>query len=94
MRDGTRLAIDIIHPAVNGVPIPGKLPIVLQATPYQRALVQNGQVVNAADNDHADQLGRKAKAQMAALSAAARGPHGDRDRSGHRGPLAVGGAAA
>ena len=33
-RDGTALATDIYHPAVGGVPISEKLPVLLQRTPY------------------------------------------------------------
>ena len=34
MRDGVRLATDIYRPAVNGVPVPGKFPTILERTPY------------------------------------------------------------
>jgi len=36
-RDGTRLAIDIYRPAVNGKPVRGKLPTVFEFTRYWRA---------------------------------------------------------
>jgi pimeloyl-ACP methyl ester carboxylesterase len=36
MRDGVKLATDIYRPAVNGVPIADKLPILLQRTPYNK----------------------------------------------------------
>jgi predicted acyl esterase len=34
MRDGVRLATDIYRPVLNGVPAPGKFPVVLERTPY------------------------------------------------------------
>jgi putative CocE/NonD family hydrolase len=37
MRDGCRIAVDALHPAKNGEPLPGPLPTVLHATPYRRA---------------------------------------------------------
>lgn len=36
MRDGVKLATDIYRPAVNGVPVPDKLPLLLQRTPYNK----------------------------------------------------------
>jgi len=36
MRDGVKLATDIYRPAVNGVPVDEKLPILLQRTPYNK----------------------------------------------------------
>jgi putative CocE/NonD family hydrolase len=36
MRDGVKLATDIYRPAVNGVPVADKLPILLQRTPYNK----------------------------------------------------------
>ena len=36
MRDGVRLATDIYRPAVNGLPAPGKLPVILERTPYNK----------------------------------------------------------
>lgn len=36
VRDGVKLATDIYRPAVNGVPLPDKLPILLQRTPYNK----------------------------------------------------------
>lgn len=46
MRDGVRLATDIYRPAVNGVPVETKLPVLLQRTPYNKegaALVAQAQ---------------------------------------------------
>ena len=37
MRDGVRLATDIYRPGVNGVPAPGKFPVILIRTPYDNA---------------------------------------------------------
>jgi putative CocE/NonD family hydrolase len=34
MRDAVRLATDIHRPALNGVPAPGKFPVILERTPY------------------------------------------------------------
>lgn len=34
MRDGVRLATDIYRPTLNGVPAPGKFPVILERTPY------------------------------------------------------------
>ena len=50
VRDGTRLAIDILRPARGGVAVEGRLPVVLQATPYQRAMVREGKLVTAAQS--------------------------------------------
>ena len=37
MRDGIRLATDIYRPASNGVPVEGRLPVLLQRTPYDKS---------------------------------------------------------
>ena len=37
MRDGVRLAADILHPAPNGQPLPGPAPALLQRTPYGKS---------------------------------------------------------
>jgi putative CocE/NonD family hydrolase len=36
MRDGVKLATDIYRPAVNGVPVTARLPLLLQRTPYNK----------------------------------------------------------
>ena len=36
MRDGVRLATDIFRPAIDGVPVSGRLPLLLQQTPYNK----------------------------------------------------------
>ena len=36
MRDGVRLATDIYRPARGGTPIPGRLPLILERTPYDK----------------------------------------------------------
>ncbi len=36
MRDGIRLATDIYRPALNGAPVEGKFPVVLERTPYDK----------------------------------------------------------
>lgn len=45
MRDGVKLATDIYRPAVNGVPVTDKLPVLLQRTPYNKE--GNGLVAQA-----------------------------------------------
>ncbi len=45
MRDGVRLATDIYFPAIDGQPAEGKFPVILERTPYNKALprsVTNG----------------------------------------------------
>jgi putative CocE/NonD family hydrolase len=39
MRDGTRLAVDIFRPAVNGTAVDGQFPLVWMHTPYSRARI-------------------------------------------------------
>lgn len=34
MRDGVKLACDIYRPALNGVPVEGKFPVIMERTPY------------------------------------------------------------
>ena len=36
MRDGIKLATDIYRPAIQGVPVEEKLPILFQRTPYNK----------------------------------------------------------
>ena len=36
MRDGVKLAADVYRPAVDGVALPARLPILLQQTPYNK----------------------------------------------------------
>src|SRR5262245_25645139 len=36
MRDGVRLASDVYRPTFDGVPVSGKLPVLLQQTPYNK----------------------------------------------------------
>jgi len=36
MRDGVRLATDVYRPALDGVPVPGKFPVILERTPYNK----------------------------------------------------------
>jgi uncharacterized protein len=45
VRDGTRLAIDIYRPEVNGMPVDEKLPVILVATPYHRSSENNGEIL-------------------------------------------------
>jgi putative CocE/NonD family hydrolase len=37
MRDGTRLATDVYRPALDGQPVAGRFPVVLERTPYDRS---------------------------------------------------------
>ena len=41
MRDGVKLACDIHRPALNGKPVSGKFPVILERTPYGKATAQN-----------------------------------------------------
>ena len=36
MRDGVRLATNIYRPGINGIPAPGKFPVILERTPYDK----------------------------------------------------------
>ena len=36
MRDGVRLATDVYRPALDGVPVPGRFPVILERTPYDK----------------------------------------------------------
>jgi len=45
MRDGVKLSTDIYRPAINGVPLPERLPLLLQQTPYNK---ESPQVVDQA----------------------------------------------
>ena len=40
MRDGVRLATDVYHPARDGDPLPGPLPVLLNRTPYNKHEVE------------------------------------------------------
>ncbi|MGH7915115.1 MAG: CocE/NonD family hydrolase, partial [Candidatus Binataceae bacterium] len=37
MRDGMRLATDIYRPARTGAPTPGRFPVIIERTPYDRS---------------------------------------------------------
>jgi uncharacterized protein len=41
MRDGVKLACDIYRPAVNGKPVEGKFPVILERTPYGKDTVRS-----------------------------------------------------
>ncbi len=41
MRDGVHLATDIYRPAVGGIPVAGKLPVLLERTPYDKTGVNH-----------------------------------------------------
>jgi len=45
VRDGTQLAIDIYRPAIAGMAVETRLPVILVATPYHRSNVKDGQWV-------------------------------------------------
>src|SRR5208337_4736400 len=36
MRDGVRLATNLYRPGANGIPVPGKFPVILERTPYDK----------------------------------------------------------
>jgi len=36
MRDGVRLATDIYRPALQGIPVPGRFPVIMERTPYNK----------------------------------------------------------
>ena len=40
MRDGVKLACDIYRPALNGVPVEGKYPVILERTPYGKVTAE------------------------------------------------------
>ncbi len=42
MRDGCRIALDVLRPARGGEPVQGPFPTVLHATPYRRSFVLTG----------------------------------------------------
>jgi len=44
MRDGARLATDVYHPARNGKPVPGRLPVILERTPYGKTVVSRSEL--------------------------------------------------
>ena len=48
MRDGCRIAIDLLHPTRDGERVAGRLPTVLHATPYRRAFEISGGAGTAA----------------------------------------------
>jgi len=48
--DGTKLAVDMYRPSVDGVPVSEPLPVVWSADRYHRADVQDGQVITKLDN--------------------------------------------
>lgn len=52
--DGCRIAIDVLHPAKDGLRVEGRLPTVLHATPYRRAFEISGRAGTAAR--YADEL--------------------------------------
>lgn len=49
LRDGTRLAIDVMRPST--APADARLPVVFEATPYHRARVLNGKLTTAVENN-------------------------------------------
>jgi putative CocE/NonD family hydrolase len=59
MRDGIRLAADIIRPTRAGVVVDAPLPVIFTHTRYRRASVRNGRVVSEADSPLAQALLRR-----------------------------------
>lgn len=41
MRDGVKLACDIYRPAIDGKPVDGKFPVILERTPYGKGTVEH-----------------------------------------------------
>jgi len=56
MRDGVKIAIDIIRPAKNGVAAQEQLPAIWSHTRYRRALIKDGKVISEADSPLAQPL--------------------------------------
>jgi putative CocE/NonD family hydrolase len=57
VRDGTRLAVDIYRPAIDGRAVDEKFPIVWLHTPYRRAFTdRSGKVVNAVEGNYLGEL--------------------------------------
>ncbi|MFH1573816.1 MAG: hypothetical protein ABIG68_07510, partial [Acidobacteriota bacterium] len=50
MRDGVRLAVDVIRPARSGQVAEERLPVVWSHTRYRRAFEQNGRVISSAES--------------------------------------------
>jgi putative CocE/NonD family hydrolase len=44
MRDGVRLATDVYRPAKDGKPLPGRLPVILERTPYGKTVVSRSEL--------------------------------------------------
>jgi len=44
MRDGVRLATDIYRPTRNGKPVPGRIPVILERTPYGKTVVSRSEL--------------------------------------------------
>jgi hypothetical protein len=56
MRDGIKIAIDIIRPAKNGVAAEKPLPAVWSHTRYRRAIIRDGKLISEADSPLAQPL--------------------------------------
>jgi putative CocE/NonD family hydrolase len=57
VRDGTRLAVDIYRPAVDGHAVDKRFPVVWVHTPYRRAYIdRSGKVANAIDGNYLGEL--------------------------------------
>ncbi len=50
MRDGVKIAIDVIRPAINGKIAEVPLPVIWSHNRYRRAHIQNGKLISAADS--------------------------------------------
>jgi putative CocE/NonD family hydrolase len=44
MRDGVRLATDVYRPALNGKPLQGRFPVILERTPYGKTVVSRSEL--------------------------------------------------
>ncbi|NLG74899.1 MAG: CocE/NonD family hydrolase, partial [Xanthomonadaceae bacterium] len=57
VRDGTRLAVDIYRPAIDGRAVEERFPVVWMHTPYRRAYKDaSGKVVNAIESNRLTEL--------------------------------------
>ncbi|HEU4652935.1 MAG TPA: CocE/NonD family hydrolase [Steroidobacteraceae bacterium] len=57
VRDGTRLAVDIYRPAIDGRAVDKRFPVVWVHTPYRRAFIdRTGKVANAIDGNYLGEL--------------------------------------
>ncbi len=56
MRDGVKLAVDIVRPAVNGIPVDEPLPLVWAHHRYHRAVERDGKIYSEVDRNRGLEL--------------------------------------